>query len=524
MKVRFVIHPLLFALFPVLFLLDHNKGLLLINEELIDVVLLTLTLAAYGGYLLWRLLNVLLSDKEKAGLFVSLSLVLFFSYGHCRNVIGNVDFVVGRIQVGPDKILFVIFGMLFLLATYFFLKTESKLERLTSVLNIVACTLVTSSLISIGAHATKLWIDHQQSKSPGTVQTYEVESSKPDLLPDIYYIILDRYANGNTLKSFYGFDNTEFIEYLSGRGFYVASQSSSNYLQTAHSLASSLNMEFVNYLSQTPGEESNDWTPLYSKLQDHKVWRFLKSKGYRFIHMGSWWDPTRMNPYADLNINKFRLPEFAVTLLRSTMAYPLLLNAHLHLLDPDIRQGQRERVPYIFDRLAEIPKLKEPTFVFAHILIPHLPYVFDRDGKFLSEEEVNRRSRKLNYVDQLIFANKKTRIVIDRLLSASSVPPIILLQGDEGPWPVNYERNEETFDWTQATEAEIKEKMGILNAYFLPGVDKSVLYPSITPVNSFRLVFNLYFGEHFELLPDENFAFVDRSHIYKFFSVKGKLR
>jgi hypothetical protein len=66
--------------------------------------------------------------------------------------------------------------------------------------------------------------------------------------------------------------------------------------------------------------------------------------------------------------------------------------------------------------------------------------------------------------------------------------------------------------------------MGILNAYYLPNFDKKLLYPSITPVNSFRLVFNSYFDGTFELLPDENYAFVDESRIYSFFNVTDKVK
>jgi hypothetical protein len=205
------------------------------------------------------------------------------------------------------------------------------------------------------------------------------------------------------------------------------------------------------------------------------------------------------------------------------MVYPVL-SGPLTRWNPDIRQGQWKRVPYVFDKLAEIPKLKEPTFVFAHILIPHEPYVFDRNGNFLTKKEAIKRSRTLNYVDQVIFGNKKTQVTIDKLLSGSPRPPIILLQGDEGPWPIRFELEEETFNWRHASVAELREKMRILNAYYLPQVDRSALYPSITPVNSFRLVFNLYFGEHFELLPDESYAFVDYNHLYQFFNVTDKLR
>lgn len=83
----------------------------------------------------------------------------------------------------------------------------------------------------------------------------------PDKLPDIYYIIFDRYASAWTLKEIYNFNNSEFITYLSNKGFYIASESKSNYLRTGHSLASSLNMEFINYLSKNMGEDSDDWNP-----------------------------------------------------------------------------------------------------------------------------------------------------------------------------------------------------------------------------------------------------------------------
>ena len=176
------------------------------------------------------------------------------------------------------------------------------------------------------------------------------------------------------------------------------------------------------------------------------------------------------------------------------------------------------------EKLAEIPNIKEPTFVFAHLLITHDPYVFDRNGEFLTDEEFFKRSGKENYVNQVIIANKKLRQLIEKLLSLSSVPPIIVLQSDEGPWPRRFQLDPPSFDWRQATKKELRQKLGILNAYYLPNVDKSHLYKSITPVNTFRLIFNLYFKTNLELLPDESYAFVDQNHPYKFFNVTDRVR
>jgi hypothetical protein len=50
----------------------------------------------------------------------------------------------------------------------------------------------------------------------------------------------------------------------------------------------------------------------------------------------------------------------------------------------------------------------------------------------------------------------------------------------------------------------IERRMKILNVYYLPGVDEG-LYATITPVNSFRVVFNHYFGQAYEMLDDISF-------------------
>jgi hypothetical protein len=47
--------------------------------------------------------------------------------------------------------------------------------------------------------------------------------------------------------------------------------------------------------------------------------------------------------------------------------------------------------------------------------------------------------------------------------------------------------------------------MKILNAYFLPPNVEEVLYDQISPVNTFRLLFNQEFGADFDLLDDASY-------------------
>jgi hypothetical protein len=83
------------------------------------------------------------------------------------------------------------------------------------------------------------------------------------------------------------------------------------------------------------------------------------------------------------------------------------------------------------------------------------------------------------------------------LLSKSSTQPIIILQGDHGPW-------------IQTGPGQFE----ILNAYYLPGHNDQ-LYSTVSPVNSFRLVFNAYFGTDYTLLPDTSY-YSPIPNIYEF--------
>jgi len=86
--------------------------------------------------------------------------------------------------------------------------------------------------------------------------------------------------------------------------------------------------------------------------------------------------------------------------------------------------------------------------------------------------------------------------------------PTIILQSDHGP------RNS-YIDGRYPTDDMFKEGMRILNAYYMPSNGSDFLYDSITPVNTFRVIFNTYFGTDYELLEDKSYNSFDFSP-YKF--------
>ena len=182
------------------------------------------------------------------------------------------------------------------------------------------------------------------------------------------------------------------------------------------------------------------------------------------------------------------MSNLAVYLIESTALNPFT--------EKFIRHNARESILYSFDTLADMPDIKEPKFVFAHILCPHGPFIFDRNGNPAKHDKEGYDTKEA-YVEQLIFVNKKVETLVDEILSKSDVAPIIILQADTGPGAVPKDG-----------------RINILNAYFLPGTDEHLLYESITPVNSFRVVFNLYFDTDYDLLEDKSYYTPGQYHYY----------
>jgi len=161
----------------------------------------------------------------------------------------------------------------------------------------------------------------------------------------------------------------------------------------------------------------------------------------------------------------------------------------------------REVILSQFLALEKIPEIPDPTFSFVHIVAPHSPYLFDSEGEprmntevFTLIEEANGDQDTVLYRDQAIYITRRTKEVIQTILDRSTSPPIIIIQADHGPSPPGGQSPE---------DGGLGLRTSIFNAYYFPGGCNRFLYPSVTPVNSFRILFNCYFGDSYELLPDK---------------------
>ena len=136
--------------------------------------------------------------------------------------------------------------------------------------------------------------------------------------------------------------------------------------------------------------------------------------------------------------------------------------------------------------------------------MPHTPYIFSANGEPVNPsraEQVNLRhfgsyANIDDYINYLKFANMKTQKLVEKLLDTND-PPIIIIHSDHGtPFGL---------DWENPTNDTLRQRMSNFQAFYLPNGDSDLMSEATTPVNIFRVLFNSYFNENYEILTDKNF-------------------
>lgn len=505
-----VVHPILLAIFPVVFLYSHNIGEVFLSQTMAPIAV---CLAV--GILLWCIIFAILRNTLKSAIITSLMLIHFFGYGHVFSLVKGC--YLGSLKFGIHTYILPIWTLGIALPIVLVFRTKRDLCNLTKILNVITVCLVAISLSNIVIfHFQSLAHTRDIKHSKKTGDNQDANFGKIENKPDIYYIILDEHARADILKKEFGYDSSPFISHLRDTGFFVSENSTSNYMQTLLSIPSSTNFKYLDHIIETYGSKSTDKRPMWEMLVNNRMFDFLKEIGYSTVSFSTGCDFTELNNADHYLSGVFTANGFVNELLNST---PLV---SLEKFSFSIHSAHYKRLNYTFDKLAETAKMPSPHIVFAHILCPHTPYVFNENGGFtgrsgpfrLNESYIESSEQKAKYIAQLKYVDKRITEAVDGILANSKEKPIIIIQADHGiRW--NFKRS--------AGTSRNDCRFAILNALYLPGFDYSRLDNNITPVNTFRFIFNHYFKTEFEILENKNFR-SGLPHFYDFEDVTDTLK
>jgi len=507
------LYPFIFAAHPVLALLLNNVSKAPISDTFLPLLVIE------GTTLLIFLIARLLSGSWRRAALYSLLIVVLMLFFRRFDDAMAIAFGDGL----GDRLSIALWLVLQLPVWWLVRRSRSNLRIATIALNAGALVFVAVPVFGIGYHNYHVVGIRAGAVAAANQPAPALKAPASRNFPDIWYVVLDRYARGDVLLSQYGFDNGVFLEELTGQGFQVLRQSTANYQRTAHSMASTLNLGYLDAVSAASVQGRPDWVVFYHLLEDFKVWRALKPLGYEYSHFGSWWWPTAFNRLADRNVNWKAVPTFRRLLLGDSL--PGRLAKAVGLDVTNYRRHQCERVAYKFDQLTELAADNSgPKFVVAHFLLPHPPFVLSAEGDCLSIDQARARGRRDSYIDQVRYANQRLQVLVKRIKEQSAREAIIILQADEGPWPQRIAGDEQYVGmdttpvrWATLSPQELREKMAIFHAIHLPGGKKALRLPmTMTPVNTFRLILSRWFGADLPPLKDESYIYLDNQRIFSF--------
>ena len=507
------LYPFLISVYPILYLLSVNVEEIGPEAGLRSgLLLLVFSLVTFG-------VSLLVTRTPRVSALVSLSvtlaffLVFFLLYAPAYRALREVQ--ISGETLGRHRYLvtitFLLLAAVGAFSTWLSKKLKPKsLKSITLVLNTLSIILVMIPALTMILQM----IRNRQNTTQAQASLPPLEDSigtLPNNAPDIYYLIFDMHTNDQVMRALMDYDNSEFTNALADRGFYIAPCSRSNYANTQFSITSSLNMNYIQALS-----DSYELAALLPLVQSSLVQRTLEDAGYQTYAFETGY------PFTELRqVDRYYAPvEGAVdlitypgltpfeSLVMQVSAGKILYESREQLsqkmqfiLDAPYVQ-YRDRILYTLDTIPDLATEPGPKFVFAHILAPHDPFVFDEDGSTTFRRTPFQMDKdpefgkgygwepyKAGYIEEIKYLHKRILEIVDTLQANSVTPPVIIIQGDHGLPRLGL----------------VNAQYEIYNAYYPGTADTSFLYETVTPVNTFRLLFNALFGTSYELLPEESY-------------------
>ena len=493
---RWPFHPVLFGIYPVLALYSLNTSLVPVTEVPLPLGLsVGLTLA------FWLIVSLVLRSFARGAIAASVGILGVFAYGHLGNVYSLVAGT--RKTFDTDFMLFWIWCGTFVPVMIAACWKWRRREQITQAFNFAALILTAFPVISITASWISVWQGFRVTHALGSSHSLQVNQR-----PDVYYIILDGYGRSDALKRVIGFSNDTFIGGLKKRGFIIPSNSRSNYCETELSISSSLNLDYLQSLLPDLNSNWKDRSVLDRLIDRSEVSKYLRSLGYGYDAITTGFPAIQPNS-ADLWLYK----ESGLTLFDGF----LLAETPFPNRDPVTFETQfetrRKKLRKAFEYLDQYSVANPmPRFFFVHVLAPHPPFVFDANGNPIKPKHMGfsivdgdhyyqnggtPREYAEGYAGQAAYLDKLVLASVDKILQQSKIPPVIVIQGDHGS---KLRLNQELVDKT-----DLNECFPNLNAFYVPKNIRSKIYDGITPVNSFRIIFNGLFGDQFARLPDRSY-------------------
>jgi len=474
-------YVLLLPLFFVLHGLRENFGFIMPR----DAASLWLFYTGAIG-ILYLLLLFFYRKHQKTGLLTLLLSAFFFFFGAIQ------DFLKWTIpQLNRYVILFPLFFTVVIITIVMLKRTAKDFRKLSLYLNLL--------LLLLSAYDFFVIAYYTMFPEKDKISIYPFAENKDYTIcrdcdrPDIYFLLFDEYTSSESLKNSLGFDNSGLDSFLTNRNFRILKNSSGNYHHTPFSMASILNMSYINGLDSKQ-IDLNDFARCIKLVRENKVIKFLSSNGYDVVNYSIF--DLAGNP-SPLNQDLLPLKTKLITdrtlwgRMRSQILWNLFTGRfEVELLTKNLIYIHLTNNNQLFDLVKQecLKKNDKPRFIYVHFNMPHRPYYFDRNGKLKDREKIKNDYTNEGYLDNVVYTNKKLEELVTHIQDNSHGNAAIIIMGDHGY----------RLDTTLPQKVFFENQ----NAVYLPKKNYQLFYDSMSGVNQFRVIFNSLFKQNFPLLKD----------------------
>ncbi|PWT71986.1 MAG: hypothetical protein C5B59_16790 [Bacteroidetes bacterium] len=499
------------ALVP-LFFLFHNYnelfGFIPVSQLIYYAVIIYASLII--GYLIFRWMKVPPS-KALLILFITSIFLLFFDpIASLFKRVSFGSFFGSNLFLVPVCIIIIVFLIRRIL------RGESVSSNVITFLNIVMIFLFASEL-AIGFSNF-----NQYRKNKNLIYPYNIYSEKytpsqlPDSAkPDIYFIVFDEYTNNKTLKKLWKFDNTPITRWLAANRFYVPENTHANYSVTIYSVSSTFNMNYIDAKKGSDATVTRNILQANQSVSDNETFNILQQENYSINFIAPFKNRIRENGLGkwfdyliDHQIDMQTLPGKIIAHIKWHSQtgkwsdldddwYENILNTKLELLKNTLDQIKKS---------TDSNTDRQPHFVYGHFMIPHEPHLsFDSAGAPIPDQRPTNLPPFATYPAQISYANELMKDLVSYILQHNKRNTIIIVEGDHGFREFNLGPG-----WFMRTSDSLK-RFFLPNfcAIYFPEKNYSRLYDHMSPVNTFRIIFDQYFRQQFPLLKDSGIVVKD---------------
>ena len=275
----------------------------------------------------------------------------------------------------------------------------------------------------------------------------DINSNAELELPNVIYIVPDRYGGIEQLKKYFDYDNSDFINALENKGFIIGKDSRSNYPKSYASILSTLNSSYI--IESNDIKKTRDLA--YPAIKNSYAYTILSKLGYELYNLNTWWEGNRYIPNEELNFySEYVLHN------QSTLSYYVNQKTPFGAIARNLLELLLKKPSNIFVEIrneCEIQKTKfkklsdfalnksNGLFIYAHFMMPHPPYLLNASGDCnpfsIHYPNSNLEANKDRYIESLKFFNIQILNIFDAMLETNK-NFIFVIQSDEGPYPCQY--------------------------------------------------------------------------------------